>query len=108
MEINGAIVFGENAIDSTSYDLEYPFITPFYEDIDTTENGHIYFRISNSPVDLERITATIKRSTTTKEDFSPSWCMVVTWHNVAENSLNVYIVSVFETKGNKKKGSKIP
>ena len=88
MVTDGAIVFGEHTItiDYTfnSDDLIYPFIAPFWDDIDLNRNGVVFYRISNSFLDLERITATVRQSTTTKKDFAASWCMVVTWYKVAQ------------------------
>ena len=97
METDGAIVFGEETIASTGLfasELAYPIIAPYWDDIDIEGHGHIYYRISRSPVDLERITATVRRSTTTNKEFSASWCMIVTWYKVAESVGDVTIVSV--------------
>ena len=88
MVTDGAIVFGENTISSPgvfdSSDLAIPIIAPFWDNVYTLDNGFIFYRRSTSPVDLERITATVRQSTTTKKDFAASLCMVVTWYKVAE------------------------
>ena len=95
---DGAIVFGENTISSPgvfdSSDLANPIIAPFWDNSNIRINGNIYYRISKSLVDLERITATVRQSTATKKDFAASWCMVVTWYKVAETSGSPAVVSI--------------
>ena len=98
VETDGAIVFGENTIESvgifSNADLRNPIIAPFWDDSNIGRNGNIYYRISKSPVDLKRITATVRQSTTTKKDFAASWCMVVTWYKVAKDSGGPIVVSI--------------
>ena len=85
---NGALVFGDDTIFRYSTNgpnfggWGYPLVTPFYNDIDTSSNGEIYFRISQDPIDLNRISAAVKRSSLSIGEFAATYCVIATWSGV--------------------------
>ena len=62
--------------------IDKPLIAPFLADVDTTGTGNVYYRLSNSPSDLEYANEHIRNIGTFANNFNASQVVVVTWDSV--------------------------
>ena len=88
MSTNGALSFGRPFIDYTSFGANFdsvsspPLIAPFWDDVDVTRGGTIYYRQDNTSSIAEQIQQDISLQFHNIGLFYPSLVFVATWDRV--------------------------
>lgn len=86
---------------NTEFPLPYPSIAAFYTNVDTTEDGAVYFRETNEPRVLSKGEESVQNNFPEYYDFKPTSVFVSTWLDVPytsrirdrRNSFQVAIIS---------------
>ena len=61
-------------------------VAPFWNDIDTTKGGDIFYRTVSDSKTLNQIGSDVRSSFNAFTNFRPSWALIVTWFQVAQYS----------------------
>ncbi|RNA00948.1 sushi domain-containing 2-like [Brachionus plicatilis] len=86
---NGLISFGNGISSFTPAPfplIEVIGVAPFWNDIDTTKGGDIFYRTVSDLNTLNQIGADVRSSFNAFANFRPSWALIVTWFQVAQFS----------------------
>ena len=94
MNTNGVITFGRGHTSTSSggsnFDFVFspPLIAPFWDDIDITKGGSIYYRLDDTSTTAKQIQQDIYMQLPSIGFFYPSLVFVATWDRVAAYSRN--------------------
>ena len=90
MSINGLIFFNSSLRGSDHYTPSslpvagsFPFVAPFWADVDTTRNGTIWRRETKNSTVLNRAREDIQTAFETPVGFQPQFAFVATWNRVS-------------------------
>ena len=92
MNTNGVLSFGQSYVQPSSQLEDFnsvlspPIIAPFWNDIDITKGGTIYYRQDSNPVIAERVQQDLSPHFPEAEFFNPLLVFVATWDRVAASS----------------------
>ena len=81
--------------DPTSFpQTSFPLIAPFWQDFNIEISGHIFYRETTSPNQLQLVSDVISSTfSSVSDDFKPSYSFISTWSNAAEFSGSSSVVS---------------
>ena len=72
----------------------FPLIAPFWQDFNIVISGHIFYRETTSPNQLQLASDIISSTfSSVPDDFNPAYLFVATWSNAAEFSGSSSVVS---------------
>ena len=102
MNTNGVLSFGESytAYRSSSFNsvtISPPIIAPFWDDIDITRGGTIYYRQDSNSTVKDLVQKAIALEYPEAASFQPSLVFVATWDRVQEFSSGVINRSLVNT-----------
>ena len=108
MNTNGVLSFGLTHTTPSTYGSNFsavfspPIIAPFWDDIDITRGGTIYYRQESDPAIVEQVQQAVASDYPEAASFQPSLVFVATWDRVERfaiistgdtNTFQVVIVS---------------
>ena len=94
MNTNGVLSFGWPYTSTSSGRLNFtfvsspPLIAPFWDDIDITKGGSIYYRLDNTSSTADQVQLDVYNQFPDVDFFYPSLVFVATWDRVAAFSSN--------------------
>lgn len=86
---------------NTEFPLPYPSIAAFYSNVDTTDEGSVYYRETNEPHILAKAEESVQDNFHEYFDFKPTSVFIATWVDVSytttvrdrKNSFQIAIIS---------------
>ena len=103
MNTNGVLSFGWPYTSTSSGRLNFtfvsspPLIAPFWDDIDITKGGSIYYRLDNTSSTADQVQLDVYNQFPDVDSFYPSLVFVATWDRVAAYSSSLEgLVNTFQ------------
>ena len=95
---NGILTFEQsfNMNNSLEFSLSVPIIAPFWSHINTTAGGQIFYRQSNSAIDLQKSKTDVALFDIRFSSFNPINCYIITWYQIAANGADIATNNTFQ------------